>query len=392
MVLRLRGLMEIVLGVEKCPLEIATDSKDQDTVTVLYDKWQTQNHQALAEITLTLRKEPLKYVKRHLLALEIWEALEDCYEGKSQHTMAELLGDIFRTTFVDMVPMEQQLNDMRKKVHRLKDLGHTFKDSLIATVMIMSLPESYASLRQHLFMKDENTLTMDFVIRQILMDEKAQEATPHITLMGNQKGKKSTHQSLDQSNDNDAKKKNLACHYCKKKCHFKVNCWKFKVDQGSDDTTNAKKGQGSKEKTAKLVVDEKETVINLFMVREGTIDLVDSWIIDSGATSPMTARKDWMTGYTSFDMPIPIGLGDNRTIKALGSGSVQISMDVNGKSNIYELRNVYYVPDMVTNNLLSVTYMVNKGYFVSFGAHKCEITRSGNLIGKAEKQRNLWIL
>ena len=63
MVLRLRGLMEIVLGVEKCPLEIATDSKDQDTVTVLYDKWQTQNHQALAEITLTLRKEPLKYVK-----------------------------------------------------------------------------------------------------------------------------------------------------------------------------------------------------------------------------------------------------------------------------------------------------------------------------------------
>jgi len=105
-VLRLRGLMEIVLGVEKCPPEMATDSKDQDTVTVLYDKWQTRNHQALAEITLTLRKEPLKYVKRHLLALEIWEALEDHYERRSQHTMAELLGDIFRTTFVDMVPME----------------------------------------------------------------------------------------------------------------------------------------------------------------------------------------------------------------------------------------------------------------------------------------------
>ena len=153
-----------------------------------------------------------------------------------------------------------------------------------------------------------------------------------------------------------------------------------------------KKGQRSKEETAKLAVNEEETVINLFMAREGTIDLADSWIIDLGTTSPMTARKEWITEYTSFDMPIPIGLGDNRTIKALGSGSVQISMDVNGKSNIYELRNVYYVPDMVTNNLLSVTYMVNKGYFVSFGAHKCEITRSGNLIGKAEKQRNLWIL
>jgi len=140
------------------------------------------------------------------------------------------------------------------------------------------------------------------------------------------------------------------------------------------------------------VVDEEETVINLFMAWEGTIDLADSWIIDLGTTSPMTARKEWMTGYTSFDIPIPISLGDNRTIKALGSGSVQISMDVDGKSNIYELRNIYYVPDMGTNNLLSVTYMVNKGYFVSFGAHKCEITRSENVIGKAEKQRNLWIL
>jgi len=43
-VLRLRGLMEIVLGVEKCLPEITTDSKDQDTVTVIYDKWQTQNY------------------------------------------------------------------------------------------------------------------------------------------------------------------------------------------------------------------------------------------------------------------------------------------------------------------------------------------------------------
>ena len=79
--------------------------------------------------------------------------------------MAKLLGDIFRTMFVDTMPMEQQLGDMREKVHRLKDLGHTFKDLLIAMVMIISLLESYASLCQHLFMKDKNTLTMDFIIR-----------------------------------------------------------------------------------------------------------------------------------------------------------------------------------------------------------------------------------
>jgi len=57
--------------------------------------------------------------------------------------MAELLGNIFRTTFVDTIPMERQLRDICKKVHRLKDLEHIFKDSLITMVMIISLPKSY---------------------------------------------------------------------------------------------------------------------------------------------------------------------------------------------------------------------------------------------------------
>jgi len=44
MVLRLRGLMGIVQEVEKCLPEIAMDSKDQNAVTAIYNKWQTQNH------------------------------------------------------------------------------------------------------------------------------------------------------------------------------------------------------------------------------------------------------------------------------------------------------------------------------------------------------------
>jgi len=108
--------------------------------------------------------------------------------------------------------------------------------------------------------------------------------------MGNQKRKKPVCQLLDLSKDNDVKKKNLTCNYCKKKGHFKVNCWKFKAEQRSNDSTNTKKGQGSKEETAKLAVD-KETVINLFMAWEGTLDFADSWIIDSGTTSPIMVSR-----------------------------------------------------------------------------------------------------
>jgi len=62
---------------------------------------------------------------------------------------------------------------MRDKIHRLRDLEHDLKDLLIVMVLIILLLESYALLRQHLYMKDETTLTIDFIIKQILMDKKS---------------------------------------------------------------------------------------------------------------------------------------------------------------------------------------------------------------------------
>ena len=69
--------------------------------------------------------------------------------------------DVFKGHFVDTILMEEQLTDMSKKVHKLKNLGYKFKDAMIAMLIMVSLPDSYVSLRQHLYMKDENTLTMD---------------------------------------------------------------------------------------------------------------------------------------------------------------------------------------------------------------------------------------
>jgi len=59
---------------------------------------------------------------------------------------------------------------------------------------------------------------------------------------------------------------------------------------------------------------------------------------------------------------VSLGACYSRVINAVGSGSVRISMDGDGKPTVYELRDVYYVPNMGTNNLLSVTYMSERNY------------------------------
>ena len=125
------------------------------------------------------------------------------------------------------------------------------------------------------------------------------------------------------------------------------------------------------------------------MAHERNPNLAESWIIDSGATSTMISRREWIHDYISFKLAVSIGLGDNRVIDAVGSGSVRISMDGDGRPTVYKLRDVYYVPNMGTNNLLSVTYMSERNYSIFFGRDESSILKGTNVIGKAIKRDKL---
>ena len=238
-------------------------------------------------------------------------------------------------------------------------------------------------------MKKESKLTMEFVTKQILMEENSHGGALHITLMEDGKGKKP---SQGPSTGSDAKKKNMKCYYCKKKGYVKSECRKLKANQTARTVSENKRVEESKTQTAKVAAITEESVIHLFMAQKATSDLASRWIIDSGAMSPMTSRKEWFINYSPFRIPISIGLGDDSIIKAVGSGLVRISITVDGTSRLFELQDVYYVPDMGTNNLLSVTYIVQKGYTVNFGTNMCKISKAGSVIRKAENRKRLWVL
>jgi len=213
-------------------------------------------------------------------------------------------------------------------------------------------------------MKDEITLTTDFVIKKILIDEKSCKGTPHVVLMGHSKGKRPV---PSQPSDHKRKKKDVKCFYCNKIGHFKSECKKMKADLASNGNSNNKKGFESREKNAKLASAQREMLIKLFMVHKGNSNLAESWIIDLGVTSTMISRREWIYDYIPFKLAVPISLEDDRVINTVGSGLVRISMDSDRRLMVYELRDVYYVPNMRTNNLLSVTYMSEKNYSIIFG-------------------------
>jgi len=112
---------------------------------------------------------------------------------------------------------------------------------------------------------------MEFITKQILIKENFHGDISYITLIEDSKGKKP---SQCPSTDSDTKKKNMKCHYYKKKKHVKLECRKLKADQTARTVPENKRVEGSKTQATKVTTTTEESIIYLFMTWKATSDLV----------------------------------------------------------------------------------------------------------------------
>ena len=96
------------------------------------------------------------------------------------------------------------------------------------------------------------------------------------------------------------------------------------------------------------------------------------WIIDSGASRHMTFRKEVLYDYKEFEVPEHVGLGDGRTVKALGTGRVKFITQLRHRRRTGWMMDVLYVPKL-TSNLFSVHATALKKKVVLFGKRYCWI-------------------
>ncbi|PSS17115.1 hypothetical protein PHLCEN_2v3239 [Hermanssonia centrifuga] len=165
MILEMRELMGYVDG---------TAVASGPSLPLQQSKYLQNDKEACAQITLTLKDEPLNGVLHTKMAKEAWDKLNTQYEGKGKQTIAFLIGDLFRGTLSDETALEPQLNTMRQKGYILSSLGKVLDNSLIAVAMVISLPPSYAVLCT-ILMSTDDKLTTDSVINAILTEEKSRQ-------------------------------------------------------------------------------------------------------------------------------------------------------------------------------------------------------------------------
>lgn len=100
-VLSVRNLWNVVAGTE-------TTAPNANSHPDEYEEWLTKDQEACAQITLTLKDEPLSGVMYETSAAATWKKLGDRYEGKGKQSIAYIIGDLFRGTLADDQPMETQ--------------------------------------------------------------------------------------------------------------------------------------------------------------------------------------------------------------------------------------------------------------------------------------------
>src|ERR1700675_1195279 len=167
LVLMSRGLMGIVKGTKKAP--------DGTNVDALND-WNVCELDARSQIQLTLEEEKLAGVISAKDAKETWDRILKRLQGEGKHSIALFIGELFRSTLSDENPLETQLNAMLQLSYNLHSLGQQLEDSLIAIAMIISLPDSYSTLRS-ILMATDLKLTTQSVKSSILQEEQLRRGT-----------------------------------------------------------------------------------------------------------------------------------------------------------------------------------------------------------------------
>ncbi|KAJ8709420.1 hypothetical protein PYW07_009246 [Mythimna separata] len=315
-----------------------------------------KDQRAYAKICLNVQPICYPHVKKSKTALEAWNNLKSAYENSGINRRLGLKRKLSQIKYNDYNSMDHYIGSIISVTQELADVGCVIEDEELAELMLIGLPVEYDSLI--MAMEATNTkLNSDFVKCQLIQCE----------------FKRNCNLPSPQSEKILVAKDKFipTCHNCQEKGHIKPRCPRLKKNLKKDHNKNLTAGPASSTKkgsTANLVIFPKDTVL-----ASGLCDK-DSWILDSGCSSHMTNRKDWITNF-SPNVKSEITTANNEKIYSDGVGNVKITIGNDVKKVISD---ALYVPK-VAANLLSVSKMAADGYVLVFDTNKCSVYRKDNI-------------
>jgi hypothetical protein len=328
---------------------------------------------------------------------------------------------LFLSSFLDSDPLEPQIDQMKLTARSLESVGFPLDDKWLAGIIVMKLPESMATLKAILSHTDSTKLTSNAVINEILVDEARRirvgggDATAFFAKAAGKRDK--NRESNWDPNKN--------CTHCNRRGHDITDCRKLKREKEKEEKTAKEKATSSDAAasananatatnttaTAAIAkVPSNDDIIRLFRATAieehyagterihttrtelETDDLLNNWLVDSGASRMMSSRREWFTNFILLPKPIKVVLGDNSNITATGIGSIAAHTFDGNRWAPALFRDVLYVPRL-HGNLLSVSHITRRGYEMRFAGNNCRVLdHAGETACTGLLQNNLYLM
>ena len=328
-------------------------------------EYNSKQAKALSNIILSVDDEVLYLISECSTAQAAWEKLQAHFERDTLANRLFLKKKYFRTVMSENASMESHLKHMKSITDKLAAIKAPVSEEDQVVTLLGSLPEYYDTIVTALEARGDG-LTLEFVQNALLNEEQKKEGEQRLPgktgVSGSVKHPASSDTAL--SADREYKRE---CYNCKSTEHMIRDCPKPR--QGKQRGRGRGRGQ-QRSHSHKANVSETSAQNDSeeygFSTGDNP-DLVQEWLMDSGATRHMTPDKAVFKTYTPLDKPEKVMIADGRSVDAIAKGNIPITVRVNRRvTRTAILYDVLHVPDL-KQNLFSVKSATDRGMIIQFG-------------------------
>jgi gag-polypeptide of LTR copia-type/Zinc knuckle len=227
MKLRKLGVWNIVNGTESRPV-----GSDNHKVV---KAWQTRVDLALSEIIGEVSDSQLVHTRVSRDPADIWERLQATHVSQGLGSIIAIWQRFFTLKKADDTSVQAHASVIRELADRLTGLGDGPSETLMVSVLMLSLPKSYGTLIISLDTHDNRT-NFDFVVQRCMNEEARQASTA-------QPGQPNSAFHAQTKRD----KADVTCYKCGKKGHYRNECPDLKGEEKKESKDGEKESAASAE-------------------------------------------------------------------------------------------------------------------------------------------------
>ena len=377
------------------------------------DRWANEEAIAMDMIAASVPDPVFNRIKANTTTMEFWNAIKDIYQSRSK-MITVVLGKKLQNTKLeedeDARAHFTKLSDLREQ---LASMGKNYDDDEYASILLGSLPSSYeptiSAINAAAYLSN-TTVTPNGVIRLVTRQYDRRVIRKDKTKSGPEEALAVNGQRKD--------RRNVECHNCHRKGHYKSECWAKGGDKeghyppkgGGNNNNRSNHNNGisnnhNQDRKSKNWNDGDNNRSNRnntrnnsnppqtaysagqFILQPRPQPEVEVELYSSGASRHMSPFQQRFTNYRSIP-PRGITAANKQVFYAVGTGDLQIDVPNENATTPVVLRDTLHVPE-IAFTIVSIGRITSTGNTVTFENQSCKIkNKAGKIIGDIPTSSN----